>query len=567
MLQIISGRFFGDGKINEREMDAILYGNFSWIGNITTKVAELRPTDFLGGRISSFVVRYTLRYEPSPGDVLVMPTGHEAAEQFRLLCCLWFNSFFHSDRIHVETLCRSSDSVTNREGAPCRFVDGFFDAPIRGTSGHVEFFSPFVNKVLGMPRASYNLFMSCLGTWIDALEAIDTNRDLAYSMFVYLLEALSASGGKPDLKWEDFPEQQRIPLDKVLAEVDPNRAEHARAVLLEGQHLKLRKRFTEFVADHIAPSFFTTEAAGRPAALQHNELHNALDNLYSLRSGYVHSLTPLQTQLTLPICDPNTDVIHWEHRPYLTFAGLARLTRHVLTQFAHRQPVSEREDFPNWRSEVPGIIMTEMAPQYWAAKVETFAPQQIRKRVSGFYSHLVTSFGTGKYNFLDMRPLMERIEELVSQASPDDRRSMLTFYWMFNSVIPEADRRPGWSEFLERHAPGEQPCSIDLLAAIAAFEMTHDEKPEVCEAVFEAYLKSKFKKHTINLPWIIEVGIMLTIANGYLAEGNTQKFEHWANRALLNSAGKKQVQDSIAAHLAAERKPFEIGKLIGRPGA
>ena len=64
MLQIISGKFFSDGPVNECDEDSILFANYSWIGQIKTNVAELRPVDTYGSRVAAYVVRYVNRYEP-----------------------------------------------------------------------------------------------------------------------------------------------------------------------------------------------------------------------------------------------------------------------------------------------------------------------------------------------------------------------------------------------------------------------------------------------------------------------------------------------------------------------
>ena len=42
MLQIASGRFFGDGEIKTGDFDAVLYSNFSWFFPILTAGSELR---------------------------------------------------------------------------------------------------------------------------------------------------------------------------------------------------------------------------------------------------------------------------------------------------------------------------------------------------------------------------------------------------------------------------------------------------------------------------------------------------------------------------------------------
>jgi hypothetical protein len=196
ILQIISGRFFSGGKINEGEADAILYSNFSWITPINTGVAELRPADTYGSRIASYVLRYTNRYElpPLTGNeqaILVLPHTNEAIEQFRLLASFYFQSFFHVDRNYVELLCGTKPVHSFDTFVPSAFVPKFFEAAKQGTQPQAHEFVPFVQKVLAMPRKQYRFLMSCLAAFFDALEVIGDNFDLAYSLVVYMLEALS----------------------------------------------------------------------------------------------------------------------------------------------------------------------------------------------------------------------------------------------------------------------------------------------------------------------------------------------------------------------------------------
>ena len=73
MLQIITGRFFGDGKVNERELDSILYSNISWGLTLSTCVGELRPVDTYTSQVAAYTYRYTSRYEPFEGERLVHP--------------------------------------------------------------------------------------------------------------------------------------------------------------------------------------------------------------------------------------------------------------------------------------------------------------------------------------------------------------------------------------------------------------------------------------------------------------------------------------------------------------
>lgn len=544
MLQIISGKFFGDGKINEKEFDSIIYSNFSWMMPITTSVGELRPADAQGTSISSYVLRYTVRYQQTgERDILVMPRGDQAVEHFRLLACLWFKAFYHSDRYHVEMLCRQEPRNTADGGVPSRFIDTFFDHRSRSTPQEVGGFVHFIEKVIGMPRKAYRLFVSCVGAFIDALEAIDTNRDLAYTMFVYALEALTQSGDGFIPSWNDFPQDARLRLEKQFAEMQTQHVEEIKAALLNNPHLKLKKRFIEFIESHVEDSFFMEEAQGR-GALPKNALVKTLANLYDTRSGYVHSLRPIQEQLRLPLWGAKSDYFSWNHQPYLTFSGVVRLVRHVLLCFVARQPSLDKEEYPVWRSELPGFIEGEMAPRYWMARTDNLRKEQAVSRFNGFVSHFVTHIPEAPFTLPDVVPLLEQIEKLAGQSSPPDRRVWLCLYWLCNCVLSEEQRRPNWEQFLARYEAETEVCSIELLVCFVLLQCPIPWPGDECEQIFEQYLKRKFKARAINLPVILEVAIMAEIANLHL-EGDIDRFKYWIGRAILDAAGNKPGQEYL----------------------
>ncbi len=154
MLQIISGGFFGEGRIEQRECDAVLYSNLGWFAPIKTAVAELRPVDHGRHAVSSFVLRYTNRHQPLPvpNPVLLLANADEAVDQFRVLASFWFRAFFHPDRRHVELLCRAGPRNTLDGTVPRSFVPHFFEPGRKATPDEIAGFVQFIAKVLAMPR-------------------------------------------------------------------------------------------------------------------------------------------------------------------------------------------------------------------------------------------------------------------------------------------------------------------------------------------------------------------------------------------------------------------------------
>ena len=253
----------------------------------------------------------------------------------------------------------------------------------------------------------------------------------------------------------------------------------------------------------------------------------------------------------------------WENEPYLTFAGLVRLTHHVLCTFIQRQPALEREGYPAWRHELPGTMQVEMAPKYWIWPADGFTPTQARSRFSGLVKHLVELFAGTEKAMPDMTELMKKIEQLAPNCSSADRIPMLDLYGLYQVVIPPEHRRPGWREFLSRFKTELENCSI---TGLVAWPVLRGEKPpwpvEECVTAFEEYQRKRHKARAVNLPILVEVAIMVAIANLYLEGGDRDAYVCWANRAILDAAGRNAVQDRIVAD-KREFRLIDTRQLIG----
>ena len=568
MLQIISGKFFpGTGTLNERECHAILFSNFNFIGRIETPVATLIPASpFSQGAITSYVLKYTHRWESQPGGVLVLPNDADVPAQFRLLASFWFKSFFYPDKGYVELLCRTGPRDAQDHTVPRFLVPNYFDTnPLPSRAGEVQGFSAFVQRVMGLRREQYRLFMSCLTTFFDALEALGANFDLAYSMYVYLLEALSKAGKSQKPTWEDdYDDAQRKQLEKDFGKIDPAVAANIRAILLKNAFVKAKKTFMDCVISNVADSFFTTEAEHIRHALPKSVLKRALENLYKVRSGYVHNLAELYREMQVPLMVESSDVYYRDQEPYFTFSGLVRLVRHVLLSFLHKQEVVEKEpECSTWQQGMRGVVRAEMAPQYWAANEKTFHVSQAKSRLRGFLEHFVSS----ETKYLDMRPIMPRIESEISQAKREDVPALLALYGLFNFIIPEKDRQPNWEGFLGKYRAEMDKCGIELLTVRVLFsDNVPDWKTSEVLAVIDAYDRSKHNPNEMKFPRVIDLALLAAVANNQLAGNEMELFDSLTDRMLLDAAGMKPVQDHIRqAKEKGER--MDLRTILGWPPA
>lgn len=567
MLQIISGRFFDDhGKVNQRDEDGIMYSNYSWMYPVKTSVAELRPVNYSRTAVAAYVVRYKNRYQPSPGDVLVLPGGGEAVKQFRLLASFWFRAFFHTDRSYVELLCRSPATSEPNETAPRAYVPGFFELPKHGTGEQAQAFVPFLTGVLGMPRKRYNAFIACVRVFFNALEALNTNFDLAYSMFVYVLEALSKTNEAYQPSWSDYDQDVRERLDRTLAGVDAAIAGEVRGALLEGAQLKLMKRFLEFVINHIEDSFFTDEAKDIMRALPKSDLVQTLRTLYKTRSEFVHALKLAHETLHHPMIGSSSDVFEWENKPFLTMSGLVRLTHHVLRTFAKQQPFSAKEDSPGWRTELPGIIRLYPAPQYWIWNADGFTPRRARHHFSAFMSHVIEELAKPQPKMTDMRNVMKEIEALIEQASDPESVALLATYFVFNSLIDDSAKQSNWQSFFERHESIAERCSIEFITAFIILGIPVRWGVDDCVSQFLEYARNKYKSSAVNLPTRLEIAVVSQIANLFLDEGRLEESASWTAKAILDAGGHPDIQSYIR-ECKSKKARVDVRKVLGLPDA
>jgi len=353
MLQIISGKFFTKRAMYRHEGKGILFSNYKWYSPIETSVATLDMTDVIGS-VSPCVVSYLnqIEKESKTGAGVLIRTGDwEILEQFRLVSMIGLRALFHSRRDVVTALCRSTP-LSMSDSTPGSLVPRYFQPSIQGTQEEVAYFRKLVKHLIGLPRETYLGVLAAMKGMANALEVVGENIDLAYSLLVFCLESLCQSFDGYDPTWRDYPDGIAARLDPLLLDLDPQRAAAIREALLRDQHLKLRKRFVEFVLSNIRDSFYGEEAEGTKRPPRRLELAEALSNAYQLRSGYAHALEPIH-ELIRTRAFASGETLLWKHKPYLTLAGLARLARHVLCTFVLRQGVLETEAI-DWRKQLPG---------------------------------------------------------------------------------------------------------------------------------------------------------------------------------------------------------------------
>jgi hypothetical protein len=538
MLQIISGKFFKSDVRQTSPSKGILYSNYSWVGVIQTCVATLEPVDTFGSSICSYVVNYTNQIEGEPRPGALAPTGEwEIIRQFQLLCTFGLKAAFDVDRSSIELNCRDKRKHSGDQYLPSKFTTRFFNPVINGNNDEVESFIKIIDKIIGMPRKQYLAVIRCLTNFLDALQALNFNLDLAYSMLVYSLEALSQNFDGYQPSWDDYPQNEDM--DKLLLKIDEVSAEEIRGFLIKAQHLKLTKRFVDFISNHINDSFYLEEANTIQNALRKSNLEQALKNVYNSRSKYVHQLSPVPAHLKYSRSTEG-DVFHWDKQPYLTFNGLVRLTHHVITTFIARQEYIPKEDY-DYFQDIPGILLYRAAPEYWLGNDQHFSASQAREWLSSFLEHL-QDFILSAQPLIDMEKIIKKIEADVKGASKEHQISMLALHKLFCCL---ADNNERYAPLESRYYNLVSECHLESMVTSLILNQTLPWDLSECIRNYENYSKNRFKKNTVYIPRLIEIVLILEIGNMGLRDNQSDLYETWLNTACLEAAGIPPIQTLI----------------------
>lgn len=492
---------------------------------------------------------------------MILPDHRTIPEEFRLLACLWFDRFFHPRREYVEHLCREERRHAEDHAPPRVWAKDFFGLSEGMQGEQMARFPDFVAKVVAMPREAYRLLVPCVRNYVDALEVVDRNFDLAYSMLVYVLESLSSTYVADPPVWEDYDENVRRGLDEVFAGLDESDVAGIKAVLLRNAHLKLKKRFVAGTTSRLSPSFYGPEAGKLSKALPASYAERALANLYSAHSGFVHSLKRVHEQLRVPQLNSSADFLEWANDVYLTFSGVSRMTRHVLLKYVDEQPSLEREDYP-WRAELPGIVQFQFAPEYWVWKAQSLTVRSADKRFSGFMELLVTKLPKHDSPLPDMSSVMEKIESLLEQSSAEERQSLAAMYQVYHAVIVPEGRRPRYEQVLQSLEPELEQCSIQMMAVRTVLGHEFAWSFDTCRDAYSRYVTARFRKQAVHLPVTLEVAIMANIRRAAIREQQAQEAEAWGREIEGDLAGFVEVQTYVRDKLAG-REDIDPARILG----
>lgn len=543
MFQISAGVFFDENKIKKHGGTFVFYSNVDIFFPVENKSPCFKVSKISHDGVNCYVVNYVLlteKPEKIEAGVVVRAGDQDYIQQFILLWEFYFDCVARLEKESVKKICAQSNfnkhhSKIALEVAPY-LVEINRNIPIE----IIKRFNDFINDVVSIERSAFKSVMAALKIISDSKESLSTNFDLTYSMLVYALESLSQRNDKYQSNWNDYDQKTKGDLELVFKNIPSNEIERIKDILIDGKQFKLQKRFKNFILENIEDDYFYEK---EKFPIRGSFLSRTLDNLYKIRSSFVHELKPLDAMISQAY-NPTGDCLFIFGEPYFSYSGLLRLLSHVIKNFC-RKNCSNKKESIDWVMETSSVMVAEISAIYWIWNSEIFKSASVAK----WFSEYLNMLNLGKVT--DLQSIMKKIEIIYDQSKQEFKSGLLSFYYLYNlnhnregnEWVNFENKR---SSFLTNDIYWYSSCLYlyNTLAG-APDSVIDDEMLKQFISCFDEYDKNKFKPNHLNLPAMSEVGLLVCAANSYYKIEMYKNYEIMAKKALREISSRSEVFNYI----------------------
>ena len=553
MLQIASGKLFTGKPAQINELRGVLYTNLDLYNreSIITTGGRLLPTSFLGDS-KTVVYELTEKIEDAPVPGAVASHGIDPyLNDFAAIVSFALNVTCSPDAELTRRLISGRPGLLNHV-PPRTLVRRVFDDRISCQDSDADQLVKITDDLIGLQRKDYRATMRAIRNYVTGLHRLADDPELTYTLLVASIESLAHGFDNHSLAWEDYPERERNKIDGALEDADNETKERVTQALLEIESVAATRRFYEFALDHVRPSFFREEAFGLDNPVGRGDLSAALRQAYNLRSRHVHTLSELPALLTTGFHHGET--INVNGVSMLTFQGMTRLTRHVITEYIKGQPKTKTEIY-DYRRERTGIVEVPLAPQYWIGQADDLTVSSGQKRLEGFLAQIARVLRQdANATVTDLRQVLAVVEKLLPNMSRTQRKPFLALYILYNKlVIPNTPMKKLDSVMKRYEAEVESPSTEALLLHLflgTEPNLTLEEH----QAIHDEFLQDQGKASCVRIPARLKACLTLALAERFRSSGNAEHARQLMAIAIENYPGQPD--------LCKMERCFELGKPI-----
>lgn len=554
MLQVSSGKLFQRDVGYKNHLRGVIYTNLKFVRDtkIETKAGALLPTSNL--RQSLALVYELTELVESQGNgpgVLVSHGIDPYLSDFSVVLSFALNCIATPDHDLTNRLIGGKCGPSTPH-PPNLVVKRVFDKEIVLKQAEEEYLIDFANQLIGLERKTFLSVMRAIRTYVTGMHRVADDLELAYTLMVAAVESLAQDFDGHEATWGDLETKRRTRIDRSLSQASEETAESVRNAILETEQTSLARRFREFILNHLAPSFFREEAINAERPVAEKDLDIALKQAYRARSQYIHTLQELPRILSDGASFSETCRV--DRKTWLTLQGLSRIARHTIMEFISRQPTTDKEIY-DYSLEMAGIIQAPLAPQYWVGNTKGMNRSSGPRKLEGFLSQLgLHLLNESNSTITDLAPVLKESEKLIPSIKKEERRPFVALYFLFNGILPEDKRMPGFNEFIDRYQAELSGPSPEALFVHLLFSSVPEWNLDAHEDLVNRYFESRGHKGGFRAPRVLEAGICLDLAERYRENRNIRKARELVEMAIENYPEHNGLRDLESILVSGDEK-------------
>lgn len=538
MLQIATGKLFSKSAWRENHLRGILYTNAILPREeiIQTIAGRLLSSSSYSTKPNVLLYEFTERmeYEGSGAGVLISSTVDPYLQDFSVVASFALNCTCTADVDLAKRLINGGRGLATRI-APQELIRKFFDVQYWCQPDDTAFLRNFTNHLIGLRRKTFLGVMRSLRTYVNGVNRVADDLELAYTLLVASVESLAQDFDGHQSSWDSLDERKRMAIDTALVSADDITSKRVREALLSVEHVSLKRRFREFSSAHIPSTYFREVLISNQFRLAKSDLSDVLGSAYNSRSRYIHNLQPLPDMVAMS--HGFNEIASDGRTSNLTLQGLSRLMRSIIIEFVMRQPTVDREPY-DYHIEQAGVMQVHLAPQYWVGRAEGELENAGRDKLEGFLQQLEACLLKQPDSAItDMRAVLGEVVGLFPRMSKAKRLPYLVLHALFNFHVSENDAAPTPSTLTSLIKEELSEPSSASLVGHALLEQLVDWPLDVHKRSVTDYFRLRSKASGVRFPRTFEAAISLDLAERYRLAGEENECRAIVGLSVENHPG------------------------------
>jgi hypothetical protein len=120
----------------------------------------------------------------------------------------------------------------------------------------------------------------------------------------------------------------------------------------------------------------------------------------------------------------------------------------------------------------------------------------------------------------DMRAALADAERLLPRARKADRAALLGTHFLYNMLVADEHRTPGYAAFRDRHFDGFNMPSVEALLVATALGLEFTNSLDEHQRLIAQYFAARVRPKGLHAPRLYETALWLVLAERYREAGD-----------------------------------------------